>query len=131
MTEPQRVQMQNKEQRPSAIDASIGSRIRSRRLSLGLSQDQLGVAVGVTFQQIAKYESGINRVGACRLWDISLVLDVAISFFFEDTPPGGPDGLDGAASRRTGRQSDPPPGEAPGRPESLDSLEAYKTSPIR
>ena len=128
MTEPQSFSVLHTRQRPGAIDASIGYRIRFRRLSLGMSQERLGEAVGVTLQEIAKFESGINRVGACRLWDISIVLDVSISFFFQDTPPGVPCKIDEKASPRDSRQPDAPvalAGEAPGRPKSLDLLEAY------
>nr|WP_294550597.1 helix-turn-helix transcriptional regulator [uncultured Rhodopila sp.] len=128
MTEPQSVRMPVKRHRPGAIDVSIGSRIRSRRLSLGMSLEQLGAGVGVTFQQIAKYESGLNRVGACRLWDISVVLGVTMSFFFEDAPPDVSCDIDGRAARHTGHRPDAPAalaGEATGRRESLDLLEAY------
>lgn len=66
------------------IDAHVGKRIRLRRTLLGLSQEKLGEALGVTFQQIQKYERGTNRVGASRLYDIATALDVPISFFFDD-----------------------------------------------
>jgi len=72
--------------RPSPIDVHVGSRIRLRRTLLGLSQERLGDALGLTFQQIQKYERGVNRVGASRLFDLSRVLDVPISFFFDDLP---------------------------------------------
>ncbi|MFT9257768.1 MAG: helix-turn-helix domain-containing protein [Acetobacter sp.] len=71
----------------SVIDAHVGKRIRLRRTLLGLSQEKLGEALGVTFQQIQKYERGANRVGASRLYDIATVLDVPISFFFDDMLP--------------------------------------------
>lgn len=74
------------ESRPSPIDVHVGSRIRLRRSLLGMSQEHLGDALGVTFQQIQKYERGANRVGASRLFDISRVLDVPISYFFDDLP---------------------------------------------
>ena len=74
------------ESRPSPIDVHVGSRIRLRRSLLGMSQEHLGDSLGVTFQQIQKYERGANRVGASRLFDISRVLDVPISFFFDDLP---------------------------------------------
>ncbi|MCP1241544.1 helix-turn-helix domain-containing protein [Acetobacter lambici] len=69
------------------IDAHVGKRIRLRRTLLGLSQEKLGEALGVTFQQIQKYERGTNRVGASRLYDIATALDVPISFFFDDMLP--------------------------------------------
>src|SRR5262249_48682224 len=77
-----------KEGRPSPIDVHVGSRIRLRRTLLGMSQERLGEALGLTFQQVQKYERGVNRVGASRLFDLSRVLDVPISFFFEARPEG-------------------------------------------
>ena len=68
------------------IDAHVGSRLRLRRLLLGISQEKLGVALGLTFQQIQKYERGANRVGASRLFDLSRTLDVPVSYFFSDMP---------------------------------------------
>lgn len=65
------------------IDIHVGSRVRVRRQLLGMSQTQLGEALGVTFQQVQKYERGTNRVGASRLYKISEVLDVPIAFFFD------------------------------------------------
>ena len=76
----------DKESRPSPIDVHVGSRIRLRRTLLGMSQERLGEALGLTFQQVQKYERGVNRVGASRLFDLSRVLDVPISFFFDDLP---------------------------------------------
>ncbi len=75
-----------KEGRPSPIDIHVGGRIRLRRTLLGLSQERLGDLLGLTFQQVQKYERGVNRVGASRLFDLSRVLDVPISFFFDDMP---------------------------------------------
>ena len=76
----------DKESRPSPIDVHVGTRIRLRRTLLGMSQERLGEALGLTFQQVQKYERGVNRVGASRLFDLSRVLDVPISFFFDDMP---------------------------------------------
>jgi len=76
----------DKEARPSPIDVHVGSRIRLRRTLLGMSQERLGEALGLTFQQVQKYERGVNRVGESRLFDLSRVLDVPISFFFDDMP---------------------------------------------
>lgn len=75
-----------KESRPSPIDVHVGGRIRLRRTLMGMSQERLGEALGLTFQQVQKYERGVNRVGASRLFDLSRVLDVSISFFFDDMP---------------------------------------------
>lgn len=71
---------------PNPVDIHVGSRVRLRRTLLGLSQEKLGDAVGLTFQQIQKYERGANRIGASRLFQLSRILDVQISFFFEDIP---------------------------------------------
>src|SRR3954454_6552094 len=75
-----------KEHRPSPIDTHVGSRVRLRRTLLGLSQEKLGDALGLTFQQVQKYERGVNRIGASRLFDLARVLDVPIGFFFDDMP---------------------------------------------
>ncbi len=72
---------------PDPIDAHVGSRVRLRRTLLGMSQEKLGEALGLTFQQIQKYERGVNRIGASRLFDLARVLDVPIGFFFDDMAP--------------------------------------------
>jgi transcriptional regulator with XRE-family HTH domain len=72
---------------PNPIDKHVGSRVRMRRMMLGMSQEKLGDALGLTFQQVQKYEKGSNRIGASRLQQISLILQVPISFFFEGAPP--------------------------------------------
>lgn len=69
---------------PDPVDVHVGRRLRLRRTLLNLSQEQLANAVGVTFQQIQKYERGSNRISASRLYDISKVLGVPVAFFFED-----------------------------------------------
>jgi transcriptional regulator with XRE-family HTH domain len=74
---------------PDPIDVNLGKRIKMRRAMLHLSQSDLGEACGVTFQQIQKYEKGLNRVGASRLQQFSKLLDVPVSFFFEGLPPSG------------------------------------------
>ncbi len=70
--------------RSNQVDAHVGSRVRTRRTLMGLSQEKLGDALGLTFQQVQKYERGANRIGASRLFQLSLILDVPVSFFFED-----------------------------------------------
>lgn len=95
------------ESRPSPIDVHVGSRIRLRRTLMGMSQERLGEALGLTFQQVQKYERGVNRVGASRLYDLSRVLDVPISFFFDDMPDQsalahGETGVAGFAERQEG-----------------------------
>lgn len=72
-----------KEGRANSMDAYVGGRLRMRRTLLGMSQEKLAEALGITFQQVQKYERGVNRVGASRLYDLSKVLDVPVSFFFE------------------------------------------------
>lgn len=69
---------------PNPVDIHVGNRIRLRRMILGLSQQQLASKLGLTFQQVQKYEKGGNRVGASRLFDISKVLKVSMDFFFQD-----------------------------------------------
>lgn len=73
--------------KPNPIDVHVGSRVRLRRTLLGLSQERLGDAIGLTFQQVQKYERGANRIGASRLYELSRVLDVPVSFFFDDIVP--------------------------------------------
>ena len=68
----------------NAIDMHVGKRVRLRRTLLGLSQEQLGDALNLTFQQVQRYERGSNRISASRLWDISQVLDTSISYFFDE-----------------------------------------------
>ena len=79
---------------PNPVDKYVGSRVRMRRIMLGMSQEKLGDALGLTFQQVQKYEKGTNRVGASRLQQISEILQVPVSFLFD----GGPSGLVGAAT---------------------------------
>lgn len=68
------------------VDVHVGARLRLRRILLGLSQEKLGEALGLSFQQVQKYERGSNRVSASRLWQIAKVLEVPVSFFFDDMP---------------------------------------------
>jgi transcriptional regulator with XRE-family HTH domain len=73
---------------PNPVDKYVGSRVRMRRIMLGMSQEKLGEALGLTFQQVQKYEKGTNRVGASRIQQISEILQVPISFLFEGGPSG-------------------------------------------
>ena len=68
----------------NAFDVHVGKRVRLRRTLLGMSQEQLGASLNITFQQVQKYERGANRISASRLWDISQILDVQITYFFDD-----------------------------------------------
>jgi len=85
--------MPENKKKPNPIDVHVGGRIRLRRNMLAMSQEKLGESLGITFQQIQKYEKGTNRVGASRLQAIAAILEVPVAFFFEDAPgstaPGG------------------------------------------
>lgn len=85
---------------PNPTDKHVGSRVRMRRMMLSMSQEKLGDALGLTFQQVQKYEKGTNRIGASRLQQISHILQVPVSFFFEGGPEqsGQPNGLAEAPS---------------------------------
>ncbi|MFK8253591.1 helix-turn-helix domain-containing protein [Ancylobacter terrae] len=71
---------------PNPVDKHVGSRVRMRRMMVGMSQEKLGENLGITFQQIQKYEKGTNRIGASRLQHIANILGVPVSFFFEGAP---------------------------------------------
>ena len=117
-----------KDGRPSPIDVHVGSRIRLRRTLLGMSQERLGEALGLTFQQVQKYERGVNRVGASRLFDLSRVLDVPISFFFDDMPDSLANAYGGQVARRVGGFSESADGFADdtlNRRETLELVRAY------
>jgi transcriptional regulator with XRE-family HTH domain len=117
-----------RESRPSPIDVHVGSRIRLRRTLLGMSQERLGESLGLTFQQVQKYERGVNRVGASRLFDLSRVLDVPISFFFDDMPESLAANFGGLPARRSGSQSeahDPFGDDTLSRRETLELVRAY------
>jgi transcriptional regulator with XRE-family HTH domain len=85
---------------PNPVDKYVGSRVRMRRIMLGMSQEKLGEALGLTFQQVQKYEKGTNRVGASRIKQISEILQVPVSFLFEGGPAGtaNPEGFSEDAS---------------------------------
>jgi transcriptional regulator with XRE-family HTH domain len=116
-----------RESRPSPIDVHVGSRIRLRRTLLGMSQERLGESLGLTFQQVQKYERGVNRVGASRLFDLSRVLDVPISFFFDDMPDSLAANFGGVPSRRAGgvESQDPFGDDTLSRRETLELVRAY------
>ncbi len=97
------------ERGPRPVDVHVGGRVRMRRTMLGLSQTKLGEAINLTFQQVQKNECGTNRIGSSRLFELSKVLDVPVSFFFDDMPPevagerpGRPAGMTGAQSVASG-----------------------------
>jgi len=96
------------------VDVHVGKRVRHRRWMVGMTQQQLGEAVGIKFQQIQKYETGMNRVSASRLWDIAKVMEVPVSFFFE--------GLEGEESAK-------PQGDLLADKEALDLVRSYYAMP--
>ena len=111
-----------KSDRPNPIDVHVGSRVRLRRNMLGLSQEKLGEAIGLTFQQVQKYERGANRIGASRLLELSRVMGVPVSFFYDETDPvhapAIPSGFE--ESSQEGFDSDPLR-----RRETLELVDAY------
>jgi transcriptional regulator with XRE-family HTH domain len=82
--------------RPNPVDVHVGSRVRLRRMLLGMSQEKLGEFLGLTFQQVQKYEKGVNRVGASRLYDLSQVLGVPVQYFYDELQPAAIGGDPGA-----------------------------------
>jgi transcriptional regulator with XRE-family HTH domain len=100
------------------VDVHVGKRIRHRRWMNGTTQQQLAEKVGIKFQQIQKYETGMNRVSASRLWDIASALGVSIAFFFE--------GLDAAAASESGSDM---PGDILADREALELLRSYYSIP--
>ena len=105
---------------PNPVDVHVGSRVRLRRTLLGMSQEKLGQAINLTFQQVQKYERGANRVGASRLYQLSRILDVPVSYFFEEMPEdlSRPDRVAQSAPER--RNADPL-----SRRETLELVRAY------
>ncbi len=113
---------------PSPIDVHVGSRMKQRRLIMGLSQDKLAKEVGLTFQQIQKYEKGVNRIGASRLHDFSRALSVPVSFFFEEIASDAVSSKGGFGERK----QDPFEGDPMNRRETLELVRAYTriSSPV-
>ena len=102
------------------VDVHVGKRIRHRRWMSGTTQQQLAERVGIKFQQIQKYETGMNRVSASRLWDIAAVLDVPVSFFFE--------GMENGSAPGTGSGADMPADILTDK-EALELLRSYYAIP--
>ncbi len=109
--------------RPNPIDVHVGQQIRHRRAELGISQEQLAAALGISFQQVQKYERGLNRVGASRLHDLTRALDVPIGYFFEDVPDGPAVSRGGFRGMREEQQ--PVENDMLGRRETLDLIRAF------
>ncbi len=124
MPKPSRVRRRAKKQisrkGPHPIDVHVGARVRFRRRLLGMSQTKLAGTIGVSYQQLQKYERGVNRIGASRLFNLSRVLDVPISFFFEDLSPAAA----GARKRRARGLSEAP--AAVLEPDSLSKRETVE-----
>jgi transcriptional regulator with XRE-family HTH domain len=81
------------ERSANMVDRRLGQRLRARRLEAGLSQERLAEVLGLTFQQVQKYEKGVNRIAASRLFDIAAALDVPVGFFFDGLSSGAPSGV--------------------------------------
>ena len=113
-----------KSDQPNPIDVHVGSRVRLRRNMLGLSQEKLGEAIGLTFQQVQKYERGANRIGASRLHDLSRVLDVPVSFFFDDMDPVRAPAIPGGFAEPSAEAFDADPLR---KRETVDLVTAYYT----
>ncbi|MFD1625030.1 helix-turn-helix domain-containing protein [Azospirillum griseum] len=107
---------------PNPIDIHVGARLRLRRTLLGLSQEKLGEAVGITFQQLQKYERGSNRISASRLYNLSQVLGVPVSYFFDDMPPSPESDL---AEATPSLPSETDEFESMARRETLELVRAY------
>ena len=87
--------------RANTVDTHVGTRVRLRRMLLGMSQEKLGESLGLTFQQVQKYEKGVNRIGASRLFDLAQVLGVPVQFFYDELGPGEPHAVGGFGERPT------------------------------
>lgn len=119
---PSRGRMQSG--KPNPIDVHVGGRVRLRRTLLGMSQEKLGEAVGLTFQQIQKYERGANRIGASRLFDFSRVLEVPVDYFFDDMSADIAEQSPRLISRTTPERPDGDPDPMTKR-ETLELVRAY------
>jgi transcriptional regulator with XRE-family HTH domain len=108
----------------SPIDIHVGARVRLRRTLLGMTQTRLGDAIGLTFQQVQKYESGANRISASRLFDLSRVLDVPIEYFFDDMPPEA--AARSPAAKKRGKAEKLPSYEQPNPMTTRETLELVR-----
>jgi transcriptional regulator with XRE-family HTH domain len=117
------------EHRASSIDVHVGGRVRLRRTMLGLSQEKLAEGLGLTFQQVQKYERGMNRIGASRLFQLAGLLDVPVGFFFDALPQSmsGHGGGSEASLREAGeaQQSEAGGDDVLQRRETLEMVRAY------
>jgi transcriptional regulator with XRE-family HTH domain len=109
---------------PSPIDAHVGARLRQRRTLLGMTQTNLDDAIGVSFQQMQKYENGANRISASRLFDLSRVLDVPVEYFFDNMPAA----VAASSPAQGGGRAKKPPSYEPdpmAKRETLELVRAY------
>ena len=107
------------------VDVHVGKRVRHRRWMVGMTQQQLGEAVGIKFQQIQKYETGMNRVSASRLWDIAKAMDVDVRFFFE----GIEEGVTDSAPEETKTETPKMQGDLLADKEALELVRSYYSIP--
>lgn len=112
--------MPTQEPRPRPVDVHVGTRVRSRRTLLGLSQQKLGAELGLTFQQVQKYEQGTNRIGASRLYELSQILGVPVGYFFDDMP-----GEITGDTPRGPAAADAPDGNVLSKRETLELVRAF------
>ncbi len=106
---------------PHPVDIHVGMRVRLRRTLLGMSQERLASAVGLTFQQIQKYERGKNRIGSSRLYQFANILEVPVAFFFEDMPGDATQGLNAGGNM--------PSDDVLSKRETLELVRAYYRIP--
>lgn len=117
------------EKEPDPIDVHVGARMQLRRTLLGMTQEQLAKSIGVSFQQVQKYERGLNRLSASRLFDVCQALGVSITYFFEDVPEdvlrGRKRNADVADPAATGGRERRPQGDLMSKTESLELVRSY------
>ena len=118
-------QKTEKKQQPDPLDLHLGARLRLRRTVMALTQQQLGEATGLTFQQIQKYENGSNRMSASRLYQLALLLGVTPAFFFDEMPPPVPSDGFGEAAQAPLEDMPKPDTEMLHRRETLELIRAY------
>ncbi len=109
---------------PNPVDVHVGARLRQRRTLLGMTQTNLSDAIGVSFQQMQKYENGANRISASRLFDLSRILDVPVEYFFDDMPTA----VAASSLAQGGGKAKKPPSYEPdpmAKRETLELVRAY------
>ncbi|MEM7724408.1 MAG: helix-turn-helix transcriptional regulator [Pseudomonadota bacterium] len=109
------------------VDVHVGKRVRHRRWMVGMTQQQLAEKVGIKFQQIQKYETGMNRISASRLWDIAESLSVPVSYFFEGMDAVEGEAVDGAEAAQAAHSD--MPGDILADKEALELIRSYYAIP--